>query len=133
VQGAWREKLAKIGEIPGLTLAILLAVFTFLGSFSGVALNKFLPDASDRRETGVELVSLAIGILTESGAANAKNDKAVLALRKWAVDTISVYSRVQISPELKEALGSRLIDGQSQKMTVAASAMADRKTFGQRS
>ena len=30
-------------------------------------------------------------------------------------------------------LGSRLIDGQSQKMTAAASAMADRKTFGQRS
>jgi type II secretory pathway pseudopilin PulG len=30
-------------------------------------------------------------------------------------------------------LGSRLIDGHSQKITVAASAMADRNTFGQRS
>jgi len=30
-------------------------------------------------------------------------------------------------------LGSRLIDSQSQKITAAASAMADRKTFGQRS
>src|SRR6056297_2328052 len=30
-------------------------------------------------------------------------------------------------------IGSRLIDSQSQKITAAASAMADRKTFGQRS
>jgi len=50
---------------------------------------------------------------------------------KWAAETF--LDGVEPVNQVRGMLGSRLIDSQSQKITAAASAMADRKTFGQRS
>ena len=50
------------------------------------------------------------------------------------INTLANAVKITLGPKGRNViLGSRLIDGQSQKMTAAASAMADRKTFGQRS
>jgi hypothetical protein len=48
--------------------------------------------------------------------------------------TGSVYSQAMLNDsKARTSLGSRLIEFQSQKMTAAAKAIADRKTFGHRS
>ena len=52
----------------------------------------------------MELVKVAIGILTESGAEARENDEAARALRKWAVDLINNNSEVEIAKELQLAL-----------------------------
>ncbi len=47
-----------------------------------------------------------------------------MAIKRYCVRVLTFDER------LGTELGSRLVNSQSQKMTVAARAMADRKTFG---
>jgi hypothetical protein len=44
----------------------------------------------------------------------------------------AAFYQLQVGAVALQTLGSRLIDNQSQNKTVAARAMAERKTFGQR-
>ncbi len=97
-------------QISDIKLALMLAVATCLGGFGATLLDNVMLDASTARETDVQIVELAIGVLSEkldqSDEANTAKDK---ALRIWAVDTLNTAARVKLPNEARAAL----IDGSS--------------------
>lgn len=90
--------------------ATLLAAL--IGTVGGGVINKVFFDANTRLETNVQLIELAIGILTApSPEASFSKDGATrdIALRTWAVDTINTAAEVKFDG----AARSQLIDGTS--------------------
>lgn len=94
----------KISEISELHLAVLVAGATFLGGFVSSLLGVFLVDAGTEKQTDVQLVQLAVGILSE---APSDMQPANVALRGWAVDTINAAAEVKFDETAKQ----QLIDG----------------------
>lgn len=93
---------------------------TLLASIVGGGLNKLLFDANTKLETNVQLIELAIGILSEplpesnalktAGSAAGTNEKRSQALRTWAVDTINASAEIKFTEEA----GQQLIEGTTQ-------------------
>lgn len=104
----------------GTKIAMWVAGATFLASIVGGGLNKVLFDANTKLETNVQLIELAIGILSEplpepnalktAGGAAETNEKRSQALRTWAVDTINASAEIKFTEEA----GQQLIEGTAQ-------------------
>ena len=98
-----------VREISDVKLAVMLAIGTALGSGGVALLDTFVLDAGTQKQTDVQLVELAIGILAKP----LNNDTATAApdtaLRTWAVSTINYVADIQFDDEAKNAL----IDGSS--------------------
>lgn len=102
-------------------LALLLAVATCAGSVGATYVNKWILGADTKLETNVQLIELAIGILSaplpevgpfmKSGLGEDERgmtrDK---ALRIWAVDTINASAEIKFN----DVARSQLIDGTTQ-------------------
>lgn len=107
-----------MAELKELQLALLLAGATCIGVFGGALLDNVMLDASTSRETDVQIVQLAIGVLSkeidQTDEANSNKDR---ALRTWAVDSLNAVSKVKLVGEARTAL----IDGNSSFDSVATS------------
>ncbi len=101
-------------------LALLLAVATFIGNVSATFINKWASDADTKLETNVQLIELAIGILSEplpdpiplkaASGGTAMNKERDKALRTWAVDTINASAEIKFDGDARD----HLIDGTAQ-------------------
>jgi len=94
----------KTGEISEIHLAAVIAGATLLGGVLSSTFDAFLIDASTSRETDVQLVELAIGILSEPSPSEQAGEP---TLRKWAVETINSVAEVKFDEEAKR----QLVDG----------------------
>lgn len=99
----------KLSELSELHLAAIVAGATFLGGVGSTIISTFWSDAGTERQTAVQLVQLAIGILSEP--INAPTGRAVdlgltsqAALRTWAVDIINQSAEVKFDAEAKHLL-----------------------------
>jgi len=102
---AYRGNYAmKTGEISEIHLAAVIAGATLLGGVLSSTFDAFLIDASTSRETDVQLVELAIGILSEPSPSEQAGEP---TLRKWAVETINPVAEVKFDEEAKR----QLVDG----------------------
>ncbi|MCE8000864.1 MAG: hypothetical protein HEP70_18585 [Rhodobiaceae bacterium] len=92
--------MSRVRELSDIKLALLLAAATCLGGFGATFLDHVMLDASTSRETDVQIVQLAIGVLSEeldqSDEANIAKDR---ALRTWAVDTLNAVADVKLPEE----------------------------------
>ena len=96
--------LMKTGEISELSLAAVIAGATLLGGVLSSAASALWIDANTEQETNVQLMQLAIGILSEpSGGEEAAN----VTLRAWAVATINAVAEVKFDDEAQR----QLVDG----------------------
>lgn len=100
----------KLSELSELHLAVVVAGATFLGGIGSTLLGVFLVDAGTNRQTDVQLVELAIGILSEplpkdSGSLTSTPET---ALRAWAVDTVNAAADVKFDSKARQLL----IDGE---------------------
>lgn len=101
----------KVPEIGELHLAAIIGVATLLGGLSSAWLSAKLIDVNVARETDVELVQLAISVLTkpreDAGMAPAGTGlTSERVLRRWAVDTINAAAddEVKFDAEAQELL-----------------------------
>lgn len=91
---------------------------------------------SDWLDTGVKRWGANSGINTHTGRLVSRNIPIVIKdtkggqQSKYIVALAITHMQGEWEAHTTDALGSRLIDGQSQNKTVAARAMAERKTFG---
>lgn len=96
----------------GWTLAVIIAVSTALGGFLSTAAGSYLLSANTQRETNVQLIQLAIGILSEplpkDEDINAPQNEQI-ALRLWAVETINHSADIK----LDDAASRLLVNGQA--------------------
>lgn len=98
-----------VRELSDVKLAVLLAVGTALGSFSAALFDTLMPDADTQKQTDVQLVELAIGILAKPMNGDAVSTAPETALRTWAVKTINHVADITFDDEAKDAL----IDGRT--------------------
>lgn len=111
----------RIFELSELRLAALIAIATVVGGGLSAVVEAYWIDAGTERETDVQLVKLAIGILSEPVI---KQDTEISlfpiipipvdvhvpkptsqhALREWAVDTINEVAEVKFGDEAKKLL-----------------------------
>lgn len=98
----------KLGELSEWRLAGVIAVATLVGGFTSSVLDKVFIDAGTEKQTDVQLVQLAIGLLSE------RNDEVKIGvdtpetvLREWAVDTINSVADVKFDERAK----TLLVDG----------------------
>lgn len=101
-------KLVEIGE---LHLAAIIAIATLAGGLATSLADSWLIDADVDRQTDVELVQLAISVLTkpreDAGMTPAGTGlTSERVLRRWAVDTINAAAddEVQFDAEAQELL-----------------------------
>lgn len=99
----------KLSELSELHLAAVVASATFLGGIGSTMISTFWTDAGTERQTAVQLVQLAIGILSEpivvaTGGAVDPNSTSQTALRTWAVDIINQSAEVKFDAEAKHLL-----------------------------
>lgn len=93
-------------EISDLHLAVIVAGATLLGGVLTSFTNAFLIDAGTEKQTDVQLVELAIGILGEPipEGISKEADAANTILRGWAVDTINATAPVRLGREARDYL-----------------------------
>lgn len=115
-------------RVSDLSLALWIAVATLLGGIGASLFDTFVLDANTERETNVQLIELAIGILgqpieTDESLDEDSNDMETLysrlsrvspespqaVLRTWAVDTINASADVKFD----EVARAVLIDGRA--------------------
>lgn len=104
----------KLSELSELHLAAVVAGATFLGGLGSSLLGVFLVDAGTERQTDVQLVQLAIGILSEPApsrpagwrTAEVGLETPEAALRAWAVDTINAAAEIKFDEGAKHLLVS---------------------------
>lgn len=116
----------KLSELSELHLAAVVAIATFLGGVGSAMINTFWTDAGTERQTAVQLVQLAIGILSEPIAASAKRavgpaPTSQTVLRTWAVDIINQSAEVKFDEEAKHLL----VNGYASFPLVDAKAQAE--------
>ena len=96
----------------GWALAAIIAVSTALGGFVSAAAGSYLLSANTQRETNVQLIQLAIGILSEPLPKDEDSDapqNEQTALRLWAVETINHSADIK----LDDAATRLLVNGQA--------------------
>lgn len=91
----------RLFEVSELRLALLVAGATFLGGFGSSVLGVIAVDAGTEKQTNVQLVKLAIGILSEK---ESEVDVRNASLRAWAVDTINSVSEVKFGEDARREL-----------------------------
>ncbi|MCA1288624.1 hypothetical protein, partial [Salipiger bermudensis] len=96
-----RNYFMKINNISEIHLAAIIALATFLGGFISSIVGVFLVDAGTDKQTDVQLVQLAVGILSESPT---DMQPAKVELRRWAVDTINYAAEVKFDEEASDLL-----------------------------
>jgi hypothetical protein len=95
-------------DMPAARLALVIAVSTALGGVLAALIDNFLLDANVEHQANVQLVELAIGILSEpvepsvDGLSFSDTPEAVL--RGWAVDTLNAVALVQFDEAARELL-----------------------------
>jgi len=99
----------KLSELSEFHLAAIVAGATFLGGVGSAMINTFWTDAGTERQTNVQLVQLAIGILSEpiaegSGWKAGAGQTSQTALRTWAVDVINQTAEVRFDNDAKNLL-----------------------------
>lgn len=92
----------KLSNFSEVQLAFIVAGATFLGGISSSFLGVFWVDAGTDRQTDVQLVQVAISILSSTEATETNSPEKVL--RTWAVDTINSAADVQLNDEARELL-----------------------------
>lgn len=115
-------------RVSDLSLALWIAVATLLGGIGASLFDTFVLDANTERETNVQLIELAIGILGQpieidgaqdedspdmetlrSRISRVSPNSPQTALRTWAVDTINASAEVKFGEEARAVL----IDGRA--------------------
>lgn len=102
----------QVNDPSGWILAAIIAGATAAGGLLSTAAGSFMTSANTERETNVELIQLAIGILSEPlpmSKAGATEDNEQTALRSWAVETINHSADIK----LDEDASKLLINGQA--------------------
>lgn len=99
----------KLSELSERHLAAIVAGATFLGGVGSAMISTVWIDAGTERQTNVQLVQLAIGILSEPVVAAQGGDvdpvlTSQTALRTWAVDIINQSAEVKFDEEAKHLL-----------------------------
>lgn len=99
----------KLTELSEFHLAAIVAGATFLGGVGSATINTFWSDAGTERQTNVQLVQLAIGILSEpivegTGWKSGDGKTSQTALRTWAVDVINQTAEVRFDDDAKNLL-----------------------------
>ena len=101
-----------VNDGSGWALAAIIAVATAFGGFLSAAAGSYLLSANTQRETNVQLIQLAIGILSEplpkDEDINAPQNEQI-ALRLWAVETINHSADIK----LDDAASRLLVSGQA--------------------
>ncbi len=98
----------KLGELSEWRLAAVIAVATLVGGFASSVIDKGFIDAGTEKQTDVQLVQLAIGLLSERNEEiKIGADTPETVLRKWAVDTINSVADVKFDERAK----TLLVDG----------------------
>lgn len=89
-------------RISDLHLAAIVAISAVFGGVLTSVANSFLIDAGTEKQTDVQLVELAIGILGQPipEGATKEADAANTILRGWAVDTINAAAPVQLGRQV---------------------------------
>lgn len=94
----------KLGEVSELHLAAIIALATAFGGVLSTGAEWLFVDAGTEKQTDVQMVQLAIGILSEPSEASQPADR---ALRAWAVETINTVAEIKFDANAQ----SQLIDG----------------------
>lgn len=92
----------KLSDFSELHLVAVVAFATFLGGIGSSLLGVFLVDAGTNRQTDVQLVEVAIGILSSTEPRQSNSPDTVL--RAWAVDTINSAAEVKLDGEARQLL-----------------------------
>ena len=116
----------KLSDLSDFHLALVIAGATFLGGISSSLIGVFMVDAGTNRETDVQLVQVAINILSSTEATTIDSPEKVL--RTWAVDTINAVAEVQLDDEARELL----INGEVSFSSAKASSLYNSMTPRQR-
>lgn len=90
----------KLGDLSELHLAAIVAGATALGGILSSAAEWALIDAGTERQTDVQLVQLAIGILSEANP----DGQGAPTLRAWAVETINAVAEVKFDEDAQRQL-----------------------------
>ncbi|WP_374384506.1 hypothetical protein [Paracoccus yeei] len=107
----------KAGDLSELHLAAIISIATLLGGLGSSLLSALWIDAGTQRETDVQMVQLAIGILSQplpehKGSGNLRSINVSrtgqMVLREWAVDIINAASDVKFDRTARDLL----IDGE---------------------
>jgi hypothetical protein len=99
----------KLPELSERHLAVIVAGATFIGGLTSALISTVWLDAGTERQTDVQLVQLAIGILSDplvapTGGAVGVALTSQTALRTWAVDIINQSAEVKFDEEAKHLL-----------------------------
>ena len=103
----------KAGDLSELHLAAIISIATLLGGLGSSLLSTLWIDAGTQRETDVQMVQLAIGILSQPLPEHKDSDNlrsitvsrtSQMVLREWAVDTINTASDVKFDRDARESL-----------------------------
>lgn len=81
-----------------IKLGLIACVSAILGSAIGAFANSLFIDAGTKRETNVQMIELAIGIL------NREVTDEIRPLRSWAVELLDEVSPVKLDDEAKDIL-----------------------------
>jgi hypothetical protein len=96
--------MAKLSEISELHLAALIAAATAMGGVLSSAADAFWSDASTDKATNVQLVQLAIGILSDEDDGQMQDRSRNRELRSWAVQTINAAAEVKFDEDAQKLL-----------------------------
>lgn len=107
-----RKMTKSIFDNTGVSLALIIAISTCLGGVASSVVNSTFVSASTDREANVELIKLAISILSIPRVADAEPYRGILRpqnrvdndLREWAVATINASSEIKFGKAARRAL-----------------------------
>lgn len=92
----------KLSDITEIHLVAVIAGATFLGGIGSSLLGTLLVGADTERQTDVQIVQVAIGILSDTDPTGSTSPESVL--RAWAVDTINSASDVKLDSQARDLL-----------------------------
>jgi hypothetical protein len=95
-------------DLPATRLALLIAIATAFGGVLAAFIDNLFLDANVEHQANVQLVELAIGILSEPVESDEDGvqfvDSPEAVLRGWAVDTLNEVALVQFDAAARELL-----------------------------
>lgn len=96
----------KLSTLSEKQLAAVVAGAGLIGGVVSSLIGVFLVDARTDRQTDVQLVQLAVGVLSQPLPEGPGVETPETALREWAVDTINAAAEVKFDEEARALLVS---------------------------
>jgi hypothetical protein len=94
----------KLPDVSALALTVVVALATAVGGLLSSIADALLIDASTAKQADVQILQLAINILSEEIPASEVEVAGSIAIRGWAFDTINSVAEIKLGEDSRDAL-----------------------------